>query len=835
MNGITPGGRGGSGAGLDSDEAARRRERYGPNAMPEAPGVPVWRRLLRQFNSPLIYILLIALAVDLTVWFMEVHTMPFEAIAIGVILALNAALGVWQEFKAEGALERLRELSAPRVWTWRDGRLAELDARELVPGDLIRIAAGDRIPADGVLRSASNLAVDESTLTGESVPVEKEPGDECFAGTAPVRGTARVEVTRTGPESALGRLATMIGALEAGTTPLERRMRAFGNRIARWILLLAAVMASAGLWAEGLARGGHVFLFAVALAVAAVPEGLPAILTVTLALGVERMARRRAVVRRLAAVESLGSVTVVLTDKTGTLTENRMDVRDLDSPDPERAVGAMIWANEADLFGGVGDPVDLALLRYADGKTGDVARRQREFAARSSRPFDAAWKYARATGTVDGQVVSYVKGAPEVVLDRCRLSPEERAAWEEKIQAYAGEGFRLLAFAWGEGERETELTWLGMALLWDPPRPEVPAAVERARSAGIRVVMLTGDHPATALTVAGSVGIPGATTTTGAEVQAASDGELRRLARHAGVFARVSPEAKLRIVEAFQAEGEVVAMTGDGVNDAPALKRADVGIAMGKRGSAVAREAADLVLLDDNFATIVAAIEEGRSIYENIQKFIRFLFSTNLSEILVVTIGSFFAYALDMRDATGALVLPLTAAQLLWINLVTDGAPALALGVDRNPGVMSRPPRDPKSRLLDRPSLHFVLASGTIKALVALSALALLPWLFRDSLEVTRTVVFLFLTAGQLMYTYPARHTYLRPKPNPFVHWAVAGSLVLQVGVATIPALMVTFHTVAIPLRNWFLVGAAVVAVYALAELTNRVIWGREGPRGAPS
>ncbi len=351
------------------------------------------------------------------------------------------------------------------------------------------------------------------------------------------------------------------------------------------------------------------------------------------------------------------------------------------------------------------------------------------------------------------------------------------------------DGYRVLAVAWGEGERESHLTWLGLILLWDPPRAEVAAAVREAREAGIRVLMITGDHPGTARTVARGVGIDASRVVTGAELGLLSPEERRRAVREANVFARVTAEQKLSIVEALQAAGEIVAVTGDGVNDAPALKRADVGVAMGQRGSDVSREVADLVLLDDNFATIVAAVEEGRSIYENIQKFIRFLFSTNLSELLVVSGAALAAFLLDLRDAAGSLLLPLTAVQLLWINLVSDGAPALALGLDRNPGVMRRPPRDPRAPLLDRPSLHFVVLSGSSKALVAFAILGLLPRLLGQPLAVAATANFIFMAAGQLLFAYPARRTALRPPSNPVLHVAIAVSFAAQIPLVLVPAL----------------------------------------------
>ncbi|RTG98973.1 HAD family hydrolase [Thermus scotoductus] len=810
--------------GLTSQEAQKRFVEYGSNALPENPSEPLWQRFLHQFQSPLIYILLFALAVDLGLWLYEgAQGLPLEALAILAILILNATLGTLQEKRSEEALRRLKALAEPMAWVLRDGRFQHLPSREIVPGDVVRLEAGDRIPADGVLLEASGVLVDESLLTGESVPVEKRVGDEVFSGTLLVRGRALMEVSRTGLRSAMGRIAGLLSEMEEEKTPLERCLEAFGHRVARWVLVLAAALVVLGFLVEGLS--GKVLLFAVALAVAAVPEGLPAVLTLALALGVERMARRKAVVRRLAAVEALGSVTVIATDKTGTLTENRMEVQKVVGPDPQRALLAMVLCNDADLETGAGDPLEIGLLRYAAEHL-DVRRVRQENPRLSERPFDSAWKYMRVT-TPQG---SFLKGAPEALIPRLALSQEDKASLLEQAEAYAKEGFRVLALAHGEGEKEEELSFLGFVLLLDPPRPEVPEAVAKVLQAGVRVVMVTGDHPATALAIARKVGIPAEVVATGEEIGELSDEELLEV----DVFARVKPEDKLRIVEAFQKAGEVVAMTGDGVNDAPALKRADVGVAMGQRGSDVSREVADLVLMDDNFATIVAAIEEGRSIYENIQKFIRFLFSTNLSEVLVVALGMVFAALLNLRDGAGHLLLPLTAVQILWINLVTDGLPALALALDRNPRVLERPPRPKDSPLLDAPSLRFILLTGTIKAAFALLLLALLPGWGRiqaplSATEVARTATFHFMTLGQLFFAYAARHTHLIPLPNPYLHGAVALGILIQILLGTLaPGVL---EAVPVPVWVWGLVLALALLAWLMAEGVDRLIWRKEARR----
>ncbi|GAA6756595.1 cation-transporting P-type ATPase [Thermus thalpophilus] len=811
--------------GLSSEEARRRLQEFGPNALPEEPEEPLWQRFLRQFQSPLIYILLFALAVDLALWLAEgAHGVPLESLSILVILLLNAGLGTFQEKRSEEALKRLKALAEPLVYVLRDGRFVRLPSRELVPGDVVRLEAGDRIPADGVVLEGSGVLVDESVLTGESVPVEKGVGEEVHAGTLLVRGRALVEVTRTGLKSAMGRIAALLAGMEEEKTPLERRLHAFGNRVARWVLLLALALVLLGFWVEGFSA--KVVLFAVALAVAAVPEGLPAILTLALSLGMERMARRKAVVRRLAAVEALGSVTVIATDKTGTLTENRMEVESVVGPDPEGALLAMVLCNDADLATGAGDPLELGLLRYAAKAGLDVERLRREYPRLSERPFDSAWKYMRVT-TPKG---SYLKGAPEALIPRLALPEQEKARLLQEAEAHAAKGYRVLALAFGEGEREEGLRFLGFVLLLDPPRPEVPEAMRRILEAGVRVVMVTGDHPATALAIARRIGLPVETVATGEDLEDLCDEDLLEV----DVFARVKPEQKLRIVDALQRAGEVVAMTGDGVNDAPALKRADVGVAMGQRGSDVSREVADLILMDDNFATIVAAIEEGRSIYENIQKFIRFLFSTNLSEILVVALGMGLSALLHLRDEAGQLLLPLTAVQILWINLVTDGLPALALALDRNPGVLDRPPRPKESPLLDPPSWRFILVTGSLKALFALAILGLMPrWGsfvgMSSPLEVARTATFHFMTLGQLFFAYAARHTHFMPLPNPYLHGAVVLGILIQLLLGTLaPGVL---EAVLVPGWIWGMVLGMALLAWLLAEGVDRVVW-RKGVKG---
>jgi Ca2+-transporting ATPase len=811
-----------NGGGLSSREAALRRGQFGPNALPEGEPVPTWKRLARQFKSPLIYILLFALALDLVLWlFGGAKETPVESLAIALILVLNAALGTFQEAKAEEALNRLKALALPMVWALRDGRLIQISSADLVPGDLVRVEAGDRIPADGFVVEGRGIMADESVLTGESLPVEKDLQSEVLSGVLIVRGKGYIKVVRTGAQSAMGRLAAMIGGIEGSETPLERRLGVFGNQVAIAILALGAVLTAGGIIVEGWQRLGHVVLFSVALAVAAVPEGLPAIVTLTLALGVEHLTKRNAIVRRLSAVEALGSVTIIATDKTGTLTENRMHVHAVDSPDAERALRAMVLANDAEFATRAGDPLEVALLEFASRNGGDLALLTNGHIRFSSKPFDSLYKFMRVTFEEGARRVSYFKGAPEVIIARSSLTETEKKEWREKAIARGREGFRVIALAWSENEREEGLTFLGLVALWDPPRAEVPDALRNAVSAGIRVIMITGDHPATAEATAGVIGITTPKVITGEEIERLSPEELKVAVQDVNVFARVAPEHKLRLVETLKAGGEIVAVTGDGVNDAPALKRSDVGVAMGKRGSDVSREVSDIILMDDNFATIVAAIEEGRSIYENIQKSIRFLFSTNLALILLIVIGLGAAFLLGIEDPSGGVFLPLTAAQLLWINVVADGPPALALALDRNPGIMQRPPRPPSSRLLDDPSLRFIMITGVTKAFVGVALLVLLPML-GHSLEATRTAVFLFESMAQLVFAYPARKLNIVPLPNQALHIAVGFGVLLQLATVLVPGLRAVLHLVPLDGMAMIAVFVSVLVSWAAAELVSR-------------
>ncbi len=816
--------------GLDAATAAARLEEVGPNRLPEEAPTPLGRRVLDALRSPLVLLLLAAAALDITAWTLEgAHGTPFETLAILAIVLLNAGLEVGQGWRAERALAELAALATPQVEVWRDGRLVRRPTDELVPGDRVHLPAGTRVPADGRLVEASGVKLDTSALTGESVPEDRTVGDDVAAGTTLVAGRAAMEVTATGADSAMGRLATLLGGIDRSPTPLQRRMAAFGRRVAWVAAALAAAMLAAG-WALG---GDPVdsLLLAVALAVAAVPEGLPAVMTGALALGTQRMARRNAVVRRLAAVETLGSVDVVAADKTGTLTRNRMRLAALATPDGPlelrgdagtEALRAGVLASDAPADGDAGDPIERALLDAARDADLDPAAVRRAAPRVDERPFDAAWSFLRATvedDRVGGEEVAYLKGAPEALLARCALDDDARAAWRAANDARAEAGERTLLLARGAGRAEEDLTPIALAAFRDPPREGAADAVAAAGRAGARLVMITGDHPATARAVAAEVGLPTDVVAVGDEVAEHREaGTLRTV----DVFARTPPERKLDIVEAYQAAGATVAMTGDGVNDAPALRRADVGVAMGDRGSDVAREAADVVLLDDDVATLVAAIREGRGVAANLRAFVRFLFAANAAEVVTIATGFVLALTASGRDA----VPPLAAAQILWINLVTDALPALALAWDRRPGLMDDPPHAADAPLLSATTLRFVgLGGGTVAAL-ALAPRAWAPALGASG-EAAATATFMVLVLAQLALLDGARRERHRPAPNRGLWAALAFSGALQVAAVGLPPLRTLLGLAPLPLAAV----PAVLASTAVAWAAGRAVAAWGGPR----
>ncbi len=727
--------------GLSTAEAEVRLAANGPNRLDEKPKTPAWRLFVSQYNDFMIYVLLFAVGIS------AFEGQVPESIAILAILLLNGVLGFVQEYRAEKALDALKQLSAPIATVIRDGAESDIPAEQLVTGDIVLLEAGDKVPADGRLAEAAALRVVESALTGESKPARKraeavpEPdaplGDQrdmVFAGTAVAVGRGRMIVTATGQATEMGKIADLLAATDDETTPLQKELAIVGKSIAVLVLVIAAIVFFEEAWVEWSKIGGSLIddlgdpafraglsaglLVAVSLAVAAIPEGLPAIVTVSLSLGVRKMAERHAIVRKLHAVETLGSTTFICSDKTGTLTKNEMTVKRLmvglddvrvtsenglepaeSSPNAEDLALLLEMAaanNDARITAAgelVGDPTETALLVAAKQLAPGHLRPKRV----SEVPFDSERKRMTTVHSVDGALTAYTKGGADVVLALCTharlrgevvpLSEETSSAISAANSRLAASGYRTLAFAVRELEDglpehskdiERDLTYVGILCLVDPPREEVRDAIAECHRAGIHVAMVTGDHALTARAIAADIGLLDTDrVVTGQELEVMSDDELAEQVRDIRVYARVNPEHKLRIVDALKRNGEVVAMTGDGVNDAPALKRADIGIAMGKVGTDVAREAADMVLSDDNFATIVHAVEQGRVVFDNLRKVILFLLSCNMSEVLVVFVTALLS--------PSAALLPL---QLLWINLVTDGLPALALGVD--PGDVRR-------------------------------------------------------------------------------------------------------------------------------------------------
>jgi Ca2+-transporting ATPase len=857
-------------SGLTNSEAARRLASCGPNELQAAGRVSPWAILLEQFKNILIIILLLATA------FSAFLGHGVEAIAITVIVLFAVVLGFVQEYRAERAIEALREMAAPAATVIREGRERRVPARELVPGDLILLATGDKVPADVRLIEAVNLQTVEAALTGESAPVEKHTrplederlptGDRknmAYAGTAVTYGRGRAVVVATGMATEFGKIARMLEAVETSKTPLQENLDRVGHALAR-----AAVVVVIIIVAPGLFRGQpfiEMFIFGVALAVAVVPEALPAVVTISLALGVKRMVRRNALVRRLPAVETLGSTSVICSDKTGTLTRDEMTTRRLfvggrllevsgtgyeprgtfsmngTAVEPNESLSLLLRAaalasdarlerNEAgDKWEVKGDPTEGALV-VAAAKAGlGKAELDAQFPRVSEIPFMAETKRMTTLHeTPDGRT-AYAKGAPEVIVQSCArllteggeepLDDARRAEVLEVARRMAGEALRVLAIAYKRDaapeDAEQGMTLLGLVGMIDPPRPEAQAAVRECEEAGIKVIMITGDHPLTAKAVADELGLSKAgQVVTGAELEEMSDEELERAAGSVEVCARVSPAHKLRVVTALQKRGQVVAMTGDGVNDAPALKKADIGIAMGITGTDVSKEAAAMTLTDDNFASIVAAIEEGRGIFGNIKKYLMYLLSSNIGEI-----------GLMAGAALAGLPLPLSALQILYVNLATDGLPALALAVDPpEDDLMRRPPRDPRTGVFTRPVVLLMLVGGLWSTVVNLS---LFIWALNSgrSVQEATTMTFVSLVLIEFFKAYnfrSDRHSVLRrPFANKWLNIAIVWELVMLGLILYVPLLERTFGTYGLSPRDWLLIVAVAFTISPVLELAK--------------
>jgi P-type Ca2+ transporter type 2C len=769
--------------GLSETEAAHRLVHHGPNVLIGKPPRSPWRMFAAQFADFMILVLIAAAAVSGVIGDLE------DTLTIAVIVLLNALIGFTQEYRAERAMAVLKQMTESNARVVRDGAHFDIPASAVVPGDLVLLETGGLVPADLRLIEAAQLKLDESLLTGESTTVEKhihaldaelplaERSNMAYKGTSTSYGRGRGIAVATGMATELGKIAALLESAEEGKTPLQKRLAVFGRHLGVAVLVICAII-----FVVGLLRGEPVvlmFLTAVSLAVAAIPEALPAVVTISLALGAHKMIRRHALIRRLPAVETLGSVTYICTDKTGTLTQNKMHVeeiyadghtshawRDMAGRKPWPALlTALALSNDAqrNRHGKlIGDPTETALYHAALDAGFDKAALEETAPRRMELPFDSERKRMTTLHRQDDGFIAYTKGAPESVLPLCDVmltasgaEPLPREQILAVAERMAAEGLRVLAVAqrcWpqlpdgeaGAGKVEMQLLFLGLAGLMDPPRREAQHAVELCQSAGITPVMITGDHPATARAIAARIGIDGDRVMTGAELAQLDEAAFRERVDDIRVYARVDPAQKIRIVEALQARGEFVAMTGDGVNDAPALKRADIGIAMGREGTDVAREASSLVLLDDNFATIVSAVREGRRIYDNLCKFIKYAMTCNSAEIWTIFLAPFLG-----------LPIPLLPIHILWINLVTDGLPGLALAAEpAEKGVMARPPRPPAESIFAHGMWQHMIWVGLTMAAVTLFTQA---WAIHTGTAHWQTMVFTVLTLSQMGHVLAIR------------------------------------------------------------------------------
>ncbi len=909
-------------AGLSSTEALQRLHDDGPNALRAEPRPPAWRQFLLHFQDPLVYLLIAAAAIGLIAWFIEGRAgAPVDTIVITAIIILNAILSYVQEVKAENAVAALTSMTAAMSSALRDGKLVRVPTHDLVRGDLLSLSEGDIVGADARLVQASALRVQEASLTGESEAVLKDTRvlrepvaladrtNMVFKGTTVVQGNGLAIVTATGMATEIGAIASMLDRTAESQTPLQKEIGKVGKTLGTVVALIAVLVVATVLLitpVHGVAEIVEVLLLGVSLAVAAVPEGLPAILSIVLALGVQRMARQNAVVKKLSSVEALGSATVIASDKTGTLTRAEMTIERIITASGTTHVSGIGYAPKGEILyqgerlepgpllsehvvvlcGGSlasnadlrksdagqweiqGDPTEAAFL-VAEEKLGAAARRKRRFERIGEIPFSSERKLM-STLQVDHEdsdnIVIVTKGAPDVLLQRCSrvrigsetvlLDDARRQRILADIDSLSDAALRTLAVAYrslkpGEDphpsdELEQDLIYAGTVGIIDPAREEAALAIREARHAGIRVLMITGDHPRTAARIAADLGITAAPAPalTGLELERMDQVAFASAVRSASVFARVAPEHKLRIVDTLQADGNVVAMTGDGVNDAPALKSADIGIAMGITGTEVTKQAARMILADDNFATIVRAVREGRHIFDNIRKFLRYLLSSNIGEVLTIFLGVVLAGVLGLTDAAGGLVLPLLATQILWINLLTDSGPALAMGMDpETDDVMARPPRRRTDRIIDAQMWASVLQTGFVMAIVTLLTIDFyLPGgLIEGSrdLDNARTAGFTVLVLAQLYNCFNARSdmtsAFHHLFANKWLWGAIAFSLLLQIAVVHLSVLNTAFSTTPLDLEQWVFCGVVASTVLWASELRKRLQRARRTHLPAPA
>ncbi|MFH1129828.1 MAG: cation-translocating P-type ATPase [Pseudomonadota bacterium] len=872
--------------GFSEEKAVAILQRVGPNQLAEKSPPSFIRRLLIQVSDATVATLIVAASVAAITGALQGPTTPFleaygDAVAILAIVILNALLGLVQEKRAEKALSALKNMTSPQAHVIRNGQVMKIPAFEVIPGDILNLSEGDKIPADARLLWSTNLEATEAPLTGESFPVPKEVSislpektplaeqtNMVFTGTEITRGRARAVVVNTGMNTELGKIAGMLASMEVEETPLQRYLNRFGQQIVITCIVVSLVVFFAGMM-QGIQTIRELFLTAVSLAVAAIPEGLPAITTIVLALGTQRMARRHALVRRLPAVEGLGSAQIICTDKTGTLTENIMTVRrihvgkvdyevggdardstgsfyrDQKEMDPTQEKGLSLFLSLAawspdtvliqkgDKLQITGNPTDGALCVAArKGRAGIGDHSQIEYEI----PFSSVRKMATLVVKEGKQLKAVVRGAPEILLAKSNkiwtlegvqpLTQEERTRLQELTVCWGEDAMRPVALAFREGEEnitknwESDLTFVGLAGIVDPPRVEVAQAIAKAKAAGIQTMMVTGDHPATAKAVAEKLNLfrKGESVLTGQELDMLNQEELENLVENLKIVARATPLHKLRIVEALKARNKICAMTGDGVNDAPAVKAASIGVAMGKAGTEVTKEAADLVLADDNYATIISAVEEGRAIFSNIKKFIFFLLSSNTGIVLAVFVASLLGWAP-----------PLLPIQILWINLVTNGLPALALGVEpAEPDLMQRPPRDPTKSILGGREYSFMLLVGAIMAVGSLFVFALLvkeptnP--LSPNLRMAQTAAFAVLSISPMFHAFNCRSAWVSNFRlgwgNNRALWGAVLVGIVLIGIAVyIPALHSVFRTSFLPLGVLGLVTAVSATPLVLGEL----------------
>jgi Ca2+-transporting ATPase len=897
--------------GLSQSEARARLERFGRNELSAEKPVPGWRKFLRQFQDVLVILLLIATAISAGMWLYERESaLPYEAMAIFAVVLLNAIMGYIQERRAETAVAALHQMSAAHAVVIRDGERRDVPAAEIVPGDIILLEEGNTVPADGRLIQSVALQTAEAALTGESLPASKEAttiteeatlGDQLnmvFSGTAVTYGHGRAAVVATGMNTEMGRIAGMLKETAIETTPLQQELDRTGKLLGIIVVIIAIVMILTILFVEditGFSALFDVLILGVALAVAAVPEGLPTVVTAVLSIGVQRMARRKAIIRHLAAVETLGSANIIASDKTGTLTKNEMTVRTVITASGRVQFGGTGYTPEGEVHceGGkplegnarselwwalaVADRASNAVLTQNDGRwtvQGDPTEGALLVAARKAGleaqtldrrmqrvgevPFSSERKRMSTIHTDTERQESllvFTKGAPDVLIAICSrelvgeeprpLSAERRAAILKTNEELAGAALRTLAVAGRSVPKgaltpegidegiERDLVFVGLIGMIDPPRDEAKDAVARAMAAGIRPIMITGDHPKTAVVIGRELGIvKEGRAVTGTELQKMSDDELKNTVANVSVYARVNPEHKLRIVKGLQRDGAVVAMTGDGVNDAPALKTADIGIAMGITGTDVSKQAADMILADDNFATIVAAIEEGRTIFANIRKFLRYLLGTNIGEVFTMFFGVLLAEQIGLTGDGSAVVLPLMATQLLWINLVTDGAPALALGMDpAHSGIMTSRPRPRTERVITGRMWRGILFVGAISAAGTLFMLdAHLPGGFIEgsgTMRYAQTMAFTTLVFFSIFSVFNARSDQRSAFEGLFSNYwlwaAVALAIALQFAVIYTPLLQQAFSTASLGFSDWIRCVVVASSVLWLREL-NKVM-----------